>query len=84
MNAQKGVNGLAFSPDGALLAEGSTDWTSESSGETISLWQVPAGKLLRTLRGGIEKVYSVAFSPDGTLLASGADDHSVRLWGIAR
>ncbi|MBI3248818.1 MAG: WD40 repeat domain-containing protein [Deltaproteobacteria bacterium] len=34
--------------------------------------------------GHTNTVTSVAFSPDGTTLASGSDDHSIRLWDVAR
>jgi len=55
---------VAFSPDGALLASASDDFT-------IKLWRVADGALLRTLTGHQEDVQSVAFSPDGTQLYSG-------------
>ncbi|NPA93572.1 MAG: WD40 repeat domain-containing protein, partial [Chloroflexi bacterium] len=46
-----------------LLASGSQD-------DTVRLWRVSDGVLVRTLEGHADGVYSVAFSPDGTLLAS--------------
>jgi len=57
------VNSVSFSPDGKLLASGSYD-------NTIKLWEVATGKLLKTLEGHKDDVYSVSFSPDGKLLAS--------------
>ncbi|NJN98404.1 MAG: WD40 repeat domain-containing protein [Anaerolineales bacterium] len=67
---------LAFSPDGAVLASGT------SSG-MVRLWQVSTGTLLRKLENGTGIVNNVTFSPDGTSLASAADDGIVRLWRIA-
>ena len=67
------VHGVAFSPDGQTLASGSWD-------NTVRLWRVSDGILLRTLEGHTDPVLSVAFSPDGQTLASGSRDKTVRLW----
>ena len=70
------VCGVAFSPDGRLLAGGSDD-------ETVRLWDPATAKHRRTLTGHTNWVRGVAFSPDGRLLASGSDDETVRLWDPA-
>jgi WD40 repeat protein len=59
------VSSLAFSPDGKYLAAGSFD-------NSICLWDVEGGKLLRTLTGLNQRVSSVIFSPDGKSLAGGS------------
>ena len=69
------VYSVAFSPDGQILASGSYD-------NTVRLWRVSDGTLLRILVGHTNLVLSVAFSPDGQTLASGSWDRTVRLWKL--
>jgi eukaryotic-like serine/threonine-protein kinase len=67
------VPGLAFSPDGTLLASAGMD-------QTIRLWDTKSWAPVATLRGHEDEMYCVAFSPDGRRLISGDKDGSVRLW----
>ncbi|KOR27838.1 hypothetical protein TI04_12430 [Achromatium sp. WMS2] len=77
------VRSVAFSPDGASLASASDD-------NSIKLWRVADGELLRTLTDHYTNAMnSVAFSPDGASLASGSgnifgkDDNTIKLWRVA-
>ncbi len=63
----KPINAIAFSPDGRWLASGSSD-------DTIKIWDVATGQLLRTLYGHSSNVNALAVSPDGKTLASGSGD----------
>ena len=67
---------VTFSPDGTLVASGSVD-------NTLRLWRVYQGELLRTMTGHPFPVTEVAFSPNGTLLATGSYDGLVRLWRVS-
>jgi WD40 repeat protein len=69
-----GINGIAFNPDGKLLA------TGDSQGG-VKLWNATGGKLaLWATASSAGVVNSVAFSPDGTVLATGGSQLGVQLW----
>jgi WD40 repeat protein/uncharacterized caspase-like protein len=68
-----GVNAVAFSPDGKVVATGSRD-------QTIKLWHAATGAVLRTLAGFNGEVSAVAFSHDGEYLAAAGTDQSLRVW----
>jgi WD40 repeat protein len=79
-----GLNVLAFSPDGKLLAGTPGSLVPVPAGDcSIRLWDPVAGKLLRRLSGPDGQVHALAFSPDGKTLASGGTDRTVRLWDLA-
>ncbi|HUF54704.1 MAG TPA: TIR domain-containing protein [Dehalococcoidia bacterium] len=63
-----GVWGVAYSPDGAILASAGDD-------HTVRLWDVATRQPIgEPLTGHEERVNSVAFSPDGAILASAGGD----------
>lgn len=83
-------SGIAFSPNGEILASGSGDgtirlWdakTAVSNSFFHRLWRTFFGHHKATLKGHTYHVLSVAFSPDGQTIASGSSDQTVRLWDL--
>jgi molybdate-binding protein len=75
-NFSKGVHGVAFSPDGQLIATASLDGA-------VKLWKSD-GTELQTLLGHTDRAWGVAFSPDNSLLASSSADGTVKLWQLER
>jgi WD40 repeat protein len=81
LNGHSGlVHGVAFSPDGKVLASGGGE-QSQQQGEII-LWDVAHRRMLMSLEGHKDLVTSAAFSPDGSTLASGSFDKTVKLWSV--
>ncbi len=72
----RAVAGLAFSPDGRLLATASSDLTG-------GLWDTATGRRLRRFIGHTGFVRGVAFSPDGRFVATASADGTARLWNAS-
>ncbi len=72
-----GVNDIAFSPDGKLLAVGSEDYH-------VKLWDIGAKKETSILKGHDSEVDRVVFSPDGSMLVSvSRRGQSAKLWKVS-
>lgn len=70
------INRLAWSPDGKILASGSSD-------KKIIIWDWENRKEpIKILEGHTHWVNSVAWSPNMDVLASGSTDNRIRLWDI--
>lgn len=71
------VTSVAFHPDGKLLA------SAAASENTVRLWNVASGQLLRTLKAHTGTVTRVVFHPSGKKLASSGEDGTVKLWDVS-
>lgn len=64
---------LAVSPDGALLAGGTTT-------DEVRVWWAGSATALFCCTGHEDGVRAIAFSPDGRTFVSGSEDHMLRIW----
>ena len=72
----KGVQDVAFSPDGRLVATASANGSTE-------VWQADSGAHVRRLLDSKQGAKALEFSPDSLTLATGGADGAVRIWTLA-
>ncbi len=70
------VHSVVVSPDGNTIISGGRD-------NTIKVWDLADGTLLRTLTGHTHNVRSVAISPAGKTIVSGSRDKTVKAWRLS-
>ncbi len=70
---QRGIVGLAFTPDGRQLI------ASDVLGALV-LWDAETGQKVRDFKGHEGWIEAIAVSPNGKLLASACRDKTARLW----
>lgn len=67
---------MSFSPDGLLIASGSSD-------KSVMIWDVTSGAIVYgPFMGHSGYVNSIDFSPDGTSVVSGSQDGMIRIWNV--
>jgi len=67
------VNPVAISPNGKWIVSGSED-------NSIKIWDIKTGRILKLLEGHTDSVTSVVISSDGKLIVSGSYDNSIKVW----
>lgn len=73
--------GLAFSPDGKVLATNSTEAGSDRA--TVSLWDVATAERITRFSVPARSAFLLTFAPDGKTLLSSGPEPQVRLWDTA-
>jgi DNA-binding beta-propeller fold protein YncE len=76
------VGDVAFSPNGRFLAGAGSDFFRQGGfgGEgRVTLWDLPTGSIVHTLKGPTGRAQQVAFSPDGRSVAA-AGSGPPRAW----
>ncbi|MFE1746484.1 protein kinase [Coleofasciculus sp. H7-2] len=71
------VYAVALSPDGQTLFSGSG--TGENS---LKLWNLRTGELIRTLTGHSNTIFAIAISPDGQTIYSSSLDGTIKVWRV--
>jgi WD40 repeat protein len=89
------VFAAAFSPDGRHLAAAVSEPRVTGKGvrlpADVRIWETESGKLVRTLRGHPDGIWSISFSPDGKRLAAAGNKGSssrefpgeVHIWDLS-
>jgi WD40 repeat protein len=72
---QGAVTMVAFSPTNRLVASSSID-------NSIAIWDLGQGRLVKRLIGERHNITAVAFSPDGKELASANKTSGVNVWNV--
>ncbi len=71
----KGVNVLAYSPNGKAIACGHDD-------NTIRLYDILTKTEIAVLKGHQERINTITYSPDSSKLVSGSADNTIRFWDV--
>ncbi|KAL6950164.1 general transcription repressor [Hanseniaspora vineae] len=69
------IRSVCFSPDGKFLATGAED-------KLIRIWDLTSKKIVMTLKGHEQDIYSLDYFPQGNKLVSGSGDRTVRIWDL--
>jgi hypothetical protein len=69
------ITGLAFSPDGQMLASAGGDLT-------VRLWNLTTRREVACLKGHTDSIWALSFAPDGKTVATCSRDGTVKLWNL--
>lgn len=77
------VNGVAWSPDGRLIAAAIGDDMRPTRPGKVMIWDAAAGSLSKEFELHLKSATGVAFSADGKYLASSSIDEHVNIYNLA-
>lgn len=66
---------VVLSPDGQTVISGGAN-------QTIKLWNIETGNVLKTLSEHRDVVRSLVLTPDGKTLISGSGDRTIKIWDL--
>jgi len=84
---KRAVTSVAFAPDDRTLASGSGKESyplSPANSQAIRIWDVRAGRQIRTFTGHNTNASAVAFSPNGQRLVSAHDNTTLLIWDVTQ
>jgi WD40 repeat protein len=76
------VRTVAITPDGRLAAIAISGWGVTDTNDYISIWDLDAREMVRTLSESDKEVHAMAFSDDGRILAVGRHSGSLGIWDV--
>jgi WD40 repeat protein len=71
-----GINALAWSADGQLIASAGDD-------KKVRIWKADTSEEVRCYEGHRRRINALTWSADGALIASAGDDQCVHIWQVA-
>src|SRR5262249_55308582 len=69
----RGLNGVAYSPDGKRIVTASSD-------NTAKVWDAGTGQVIFTLAGHTQVIWGVACRPDGKRIVTASEDKTAKVW----
>lgn len=71
------VDKLAYRPDGKTVLS-----AGNSGDNSLILWDLSSGKIIRRFTGHTDAIWALAMSPDGKMALSGSSDTTMILWDV--